>query len=1108
MIQDFFKNSLVIPQQLPSFVRNEKDYQVFISFLQAYYEFLGLDGNVEERGKNLLNYNDVDKTIDEFEEYFFNEFLQYFPKDSLTDKREIVKHSRELYQRKATPASFKFLMRSLYNSYCDTINTRDYLLIASDGKWNISTYIRIESLDSRFLSLKFNKIIGETSRATAKIERSQVLGNKTEIFLSDISGSFISGEYIRVVDDILNEKLFDGEILRSKIVGAVKRIVVDSNYRGLNYKVDDPVLIIGGIASEIVDPEYATAEVGSVTLGSLKSIVLVDGSNGYRTYPNSVITITGGGGSGAEARITAVDNTNPAIVSNLPIDIISPYANTYVNSTFTFATTANANTRLIDAFNFAEFTTYPISEIELLNPGIGYSTSPIVAAETIISDANTRQNLGSFGILAPLEITYSGYNYSNGDIITITGGGGIGAYANVKSVGSNGEIISVQYIYDANNAFPLGGFGYSNDNLPSATVDVKTISLTANNSSEANSNTLYFAATTNVKVGMYISGNGISNNITFGYFPSNTTITKVESGYLEISTNLSSNTANGDVYTINGTALLSVPSILGTGAEFAATTDTIGEVLSIDLLTSGDQYSFVPEVSLKVLDLIVYDINELYFPEDGDVIYQGSADTPSFTSKFYSIEIIDFNPVKRLYKLRLYNYDGFLNSEDLLYIDKEGSNSKTLSFTVDVDYNSGRFSSGVLFYGNGTARATAELIEGSVNLKGGYLNNDGFLSDSNYLQSEVFNFYSYFLLAEKSFADFKDAIYGVLHPAGKQVIPYNLVERSASIETNAISKVPTILSFNTLYSSPTAYGVFEEPNKFVIYNSPAGVITEDNFPEGYYLRLISSNQETFVSQIDSVDSANDVIYFKDSMFLELPNVAYGYTSSNSAIVTSLTGTYDLINNGEYSNTSNYLYDIVYANDSILIANNSYLTIDVIDYSNRIIYANTDFNVSGNTDNPNLITIKRTFICNSDSILLVSPPQYVSSNGDFVAIEDAISKSFETSNIETSTIEDVVSITTFTGKEDTIETIDTLSISVVGATIIDSINIPDSASKTDNILIFDLTYQDYANSSYFEFSSNTVTGFQNVYVNTLSKLDSFAVSESVVIRLNGSIVYSS
>ena len=50
------KTSLLIPSQLPEFVRDEPSYQKFVLFLQSYYEWLEQNGNVTDRSKNLLNY--------------------------------------------------------------------------------------------------------------------------------------------------------------------------------------------------------------------------------------------------------------------------------------------------------------------------------------------------------------------------------------------------------------------------------------------------------------------------------------------------------------------------------------------------------------------------------------------------------------------------------------------------------------------------------------------------------------------------------------------------------------------------------------------------------------------------------------------------------------------------------------------------------------------------------------------------------------------------------------------------------------------------------------------------------------------------------------------
>ena len=66
------KTSLLVPSQLPEFIKDNPDYQTFVLFLQAYYEWMEQQGNMVYGSKNLPNYYDIDTTL--------NEFLQYYKK--------------------------------------------------------------------------------------------------------------------------------------------------------------------------------------------------------------------------------------------------------------------------------------------------------------------------------------------------------------------------------------------------------------------------------------------------------------------------------------------------------------------------------------------------------------------------------------------------------------------------------------------------------------------------------------------------------------------------------------------------------------------------------------------------------------------------------------------------------------------------------------------------------------------------------------------------------------------------------------------------------------------------------------------------------------------
>jgi hypothetical protein len=174
MIPNNFKTSLLIPEELPGFIKNDESYGNFVLFLQAYYEWLEENDNLLDRSANLLNYIDIDRTTNEFLEYFLNDFLPYFPDDALVDKRLAVKIAKQLYQSKGTPSSYKFLFKILYNSDFDVFYTKDFVLRASDGSWSTFKTVSLQSLDPGFLKTKNYRLFGEISKSFATIENATI----------------------------------------------------------------------------------------------------------------------------------------------------------------------------------------------------------------------------------------------------------------------------------------------------------------------------------------------------------------------------------------------------------------------------------------------------------------------------------------------------------------------------------------------------------------------------------------------------------------------------------------------------------------------------------------------------------------------------------------------------------------------------------------------------------------------------------------------------------------------------------------------------------------------------------------------------------------------
>ena len=135
------KTSLLTDSLLPDYLETEGPQ--LQAFVRAYYEWMETNGQMTDRSKNILDYQDLDKTTDEFYEYFKREILSLFPKNILSDKAITYKRIKDLYRSKGSEESFKLLFRILYNEDIDFYYPSQDILRASDGRWIQEQSIRL-----------------------------------------------------------------------------------------------------------------------------------------------------------------------------------------------------------------------------------------------------------------------------------------------------------------------------------------------------------------------------------------------------------------------------------------------------------------------------------------------------------------------------------------------------------------------------------------------------------------------------------------------------------------------------------------------------------------------------------------------------------------------------------------------------------------------------------------------------------------------------------------------------------------------------------------------------------------------------------------------------
>jgi hypothetical protein len=975
MLQSNQKTSLLVPYELPKFISEDPNYANFVLFIQAYYEWMEQQNNTLDYSKNLLNYMDVDTTTDEFIQYYVNDFLSYFPQEILADKSKAIKIAKELYQSKGTPASYKFLFRVLYNSDVEFLYTKDVILKASAGKWYVARSLKLATGDNNFLNIQNLRLFGNISKSIATVENAIYDGLKTEVFISNISRLFQSGETVTVVDSnnqpvyFLNGKIvpigtIGSETLSALIVGQISQVKIDPNNRGLAYNTNDPVVVYGGLNANTVGPVGATVKVGAVTSGSVQRIVVVSEGFGYTASiansqvggANTVIQFSNIVGTSPKAPIAVVGSLNPVGIANvtfIPTDSIqlkqyhylgniagSSGANTYNPTTglwtqqayqFANLSSANANTSLANAFSFTAFSTFPLSSVIVQNQGGGITSPPTVEAiSEYTTDVYSQTKIANLGILAPIQIIKPGSGYANNDQIAILGGSGYGAFANV-TVNSTGSIISAGYVSNSTNRMSLGGMGYFNG-LPLVVVQ-----------RTANGNVT--VSTTSA----IVTGNGTNFTTQFSNGALLVTNTNIVIGTVQSVVNANSMilTANASIdgnansYYL-GTSLLSVPGILGRNASFSQTLDRVGSITSFNITENGQDYISAPRVSLKVQDLIVSNVSILSIPSTGDVIYQGAnVNTATYLATVDSIYALQ-NSVpasNSIYQLRVYNYNAIPKKSLPLKIDSGGAALSLVggytnirNTTFDNDITNTRFDSanGIITYGDGFAKANATFLNGLVIGDGEYIGTSGHPSSYDILQSVDYNNFTYQITLSKEIEKYRDILLNLLHPTGTKVVGRIAMSSSNTMDFHAFDALDTGYSLG-YYAGVAATATIpagnatNPSNNVVRFNNLYGANISD-FITANTTELIFTYGTEFNDVVHGlvvkINDAANTVTLEDNVWTYFANVAVGTSGANGnnqiINISTVTYSYNIVNNGRYSNTAYPIKDMIRVGDTVTV----------------------------------------------------------------------------------------------------------------------------------------------------------------------------------------------
>ena len=338
-----------IPRQFPAFYNDEGPN--FVSFVQAYYEWLEQSNQAVGQSRKLLDTANVDQAEASFLTYFKNEYMNSLPENIVADKRLLVKHIQELYRSKGTPRSYDLLFRMLFNESIELYQPGQHLFKLSANDWQIPQYIET-TYSPNLVGLIGKDIENAAGTASAVVETytlKTVNGKQINVlYITSVRGKFKFG------DRIISQSLVDSNgiplinVLNAPIInGSLSAIAIEDG--GYNFNVGDALQVSGSGVEGVARVASVVNENGKV------QFTIVNGGSGFST--NSIVTVT---------PILGLGITD--VVGSFSYGDTITEANTSATGTL-----ASSNSTIASLINFSSINNFKIGDS--INNGLGSSAT-------------------------------------------------------------------------------------------------------------------------------------------------------------------------------------------------------------------------------------------------------------------------------------------------------------------------------------------------------------------------------------------------------------------------------------------------------------------------------------------------------------------------------------------------------------------------------------------------------------------------------------------------------------------------------------------------------------------------------------------------------------
>ena len=279
----------------------------------------------------LLDYSDIDGTIETFLTYFQKDFIPSLDLRDTQNPRLTLKNIGSLYKQKGTADSVKFLMRLLYGEDAEIKYPVDETVVLSESKFNEERRMTVKMTVTDKVPVATDKVkqfsLDDSTLVTAEavVESVTIIDQSNDIYSVSMSylhrGEFEFNRQVTFVDrdgvsentatvlgivstiDNSNGSVYlsqednSGDILNEDGTG----ILMEKTSLGSMYDIQDLITFSGGKTD--TDAITASSNVTGLSRGGIERIYIEDAGQNYSAGDIVVFDDSSTGGNGAEAVI-------------------------------------------------------------------------------------------------------------------------------------------------------------------------------------------------------------------------------------------------------------------------------------------------------------------------------------------------------------------------------------------------------------------------------------------------------------------------------------------------------------------------------------------------------------------------------------------------------------------------------------------------------------------------------------------------------------------------------------------------------------------------------------------------------------------------------------